>query len=114
MAMAAIESGTRRLRARQKPEKRTGKRTRSAHVCDKLWQCPPIVDGWTSVCCPVSCKVVYPTNLLIGKTNATKAVGSPSEFCADHLRDLPRLELRRSPPSLRRLGKLIGNKPSDF
>ena len=58
-------SGNCRLPAWQQQEKRTGKGIRSAHVCD---------DRTTSVCCPVSRNVVYSTNLLLGKINATRSV----------------------------------------
>src|SRR5689334_17503444 len=58
------------MQARQKPEKRRGKKMGSPHGCDKLYQCPAIVDRTISVFCPVSCNVVYATNLLICKINA--------------------------------------------
>ena len=68
-----------------------------SRLCATTVSCPAIVDRTTSVCCPVSCNVVYSTNLLIGKINATKPA----------MRVLPGtsgrwiyiLEMRISPPS---------------
>jgi hypothetical protein len=42
-------------------------------VCDKLYQCPAIVDRATSVPCSVSCNVVYSIKLSIGKVIRTRA-----------------------------------------
>src|SRR5207249_10122827 len=97
-AKAVAGSGSRPTRGRQTPAKRKGKRTSSAHVCDKLYQCPGIVDRTTSVFCPVSCNVVYVTNLLIGKINAMRSgtgVSVPTLsklFPAQHARQPSHLE----------------------
>src|SRR5206468_9567897 len=97
-AKAGGDSGNRPMRGRQKGGKRKGKKTGSAYVCDKLYQCPAIVDRTTSVFRPVSCNVVYCTNLLIGKINAMRSGTGASApklsklFPAQHARQPSHLE----------------------